>query len=125
PMHDLTHPRTAELIKEQHPKVVKETVELGDQDVEWVREYQDRLAAKKEAEARLEEAQNVLKLAIGDAAEGYYGNSKVFSYAETEKESIDTKLLREKYPDIAAKVTKRSTYRRLWVSKYLPRQEEN
>lgn len=115
PMHDLTHPRTEDLLKEMHPKVVFEAVTLPDEAAEWIESYHVAAAKYKQAEKRLDEVKNWLKVQLGDAGAGYLGNQKIVSYPEVNTNRISAKKLRENFPEVAEKCTETSTHRRLTV----------
>lgn len=120
PMHDLVHPRTEELLKELHPKVVHEAVELPEDAVEWIEDYHAAKAVVDEADRQLTEVKNWVRVQMGDAAAGYVGDQKIVSFPEVNTTRIDTKKLRESYPEIAAACSVNGTHRRLTVRAIRP-----
>jgi putative phage-type endonuclease len=115
PMHDLRHPRTEELLKRLHPKVVHPSMELPDDARMWLAEYRTAKDEAKQAANRLEEIKNYFRMMVGDAGAGYLGDTRVVSYPEITGSRIDTKLLKAKYPDVADAVTVPSSHRRLTI----------
>lgn len=116
PMHDLRHPKTEELMKLLHPSVVRPSVELPEDADEWLRGYRAAKDRVDEAEARLAEIKNYFRMHVGDAAAGYFGDRKVVSYPEVTTSRIDVEALKRDFPEIAAKVTKKSTHRRMTIN---------
>jgi putative phage-type endonuclease len=116
PMHNLRHPKTEELLKALHPKVVRPSVELPDDADEWLKDLEAAKARFKKAEADLDEIKNYFRVMTGDAGAGYWGDKKIVSYPEVTSSRIDVDALRKDFPEIAEKVTVRSSYRRLTIS---------
>lgn len=117
PMHDLVHPRTEDLLKELHPKVVFEAVTLPDEAAQWVENYHRAQADLKRAEQRASEAKNWLKVQLGDAGAGYLGDQKIIAYPEVQTHRISAKKLREEFPEVAEQCTETTIHRRLTVRK--------
>ena len=115
PMHDLRHPKTEELMRLQHPKVVKPSVELPDDAADWLEDYAKAKAEVEEATKRLNEIRNYFRMHVGDAAAGYLGDQKVVSYPDVTTSRIDVEALKRDFPEVAEKVTVRSTHRRLTI----------
>lgn len=116
PMHDLRHPKTEELLKLISPVVVKPTVDLPLDAEEWLVEYEKAQAAAKRADADLAQIKNMFRMWTGDAGAGYLGDRKIVSYPAVSSTRIDVEALKRDYPEIAEKVTVRSSYRRLTIS---------
>lgn len=116
PMHDLRHPKTEELLKDLSPVVVKPSVDLPDDSEDWLRDYYRAKAKLKAAEADLDEIKNFFRLWTGDAGAGYLGDRKIVSYPAVSSSRVDVEALKRDYPEIAEKVTVRSTYRRLTIT---------
>jgi putative phage-type endonuclease len=123
PMLDLAHPHTEDLLKDMHPHVVRESVQLPNGAGEWIAAYHQARDVMKTAEARLDECKNWIRAEIGGAAGGYIGDQKVVSYPEIVSHRVSTKLLRELYPEIVEDVIEESTYRRLTVRKPKPAEQ--
>jgi len=115
PMHDLRHPKTEELMRFQHPKVIKPSVELPEDADEWLADYAVAKAEAEAAEARVNEIKNYFRMHVGDAAAGYLGDQKVVSYPDVTTSRIDVEALKRDFPEVAEKVTVRSTHRRLTI----------
>ncbi len=115
PMHDLAHPRTADLLKELHPGVVYEAVQLPDGAADWIDAYRKARDAAHQAERYLEECKNWLRVQLGDAGAGYIGEEKVVSYPEIKTRRLLPKKIRALYPEVAEECSEISSYRRLTV----------
>lgn len=120
PMFDLTHPRTEDLLKELHPKVILPAVTLPDEASEWIENFHQAKAELKEAEKRVDEITNWLKVQLGDAGAGYLGDQKIVSYPEVHTNRISARKLRELFPEVAEECTETSTHRRLTVRAIKP-----
>lgn len=115
PVHDLRHPKTEELMRYLHPAVVRPSVELPDDAAEWLDGYRAAKEDVKRAETRLDEIKNYFRMHVEDAAAGYIGDRKVVSYPEVTTSRISVERLKTDYPEIAAKVTEKSTHRRMTI----------
>ena len=115
PMHDLRHPKTEELLKQLHPVVVKPSVDLPEDAAEWLADYQRAKVAAEKANADLDATKNFFRMWTGDAGAGYLGDHKIVSYPAVTTSRIDVEALKRDYPEVAAKVTERSTHRRLTI----------
>lgn len=71
---------------------------------------------RDELDAEIKEYDQQLKLAMGERQMGISDGWKI-NWTNTNTSRIDTKLLKQKYPDIAREVTKFTTGRRFSVSK--------
>ena len=125
PEHDYTHPRTAEILKELHPTVIQEAVQLPDEALEWVETYLKAKVTVKRAEEYLAEAKNWLAFHVGDAGAGYLGDDKVVSWPEVHQRRISATVLRERFPQIADECTVTSTHRRMTVRRPKPAAPSN
>jgi putative phage-type endonuclease len=67
-------------------------------------------------DAEIKEIDQSLKLEMGNFQRGMSGSWKI-NWTNTTSSRVDTKLLKEKYPQVAAEVTKTTTGRRFSVSK--------
>lgn len=74
----------------------------------------------RRAEAVLKEAQAALLNELGDAEQGE-SDAGIITYFEQTQDRVDTKALREKYPDIAKEVEKRVSFRVLREKKSKPK----
>ena len=115
PMHDLAHPRTTDLLKELHPSVVYPSVVLPEDAREWLDAYTKAKHASLFAERNLEEIKNWLRVQLGDAGAGYIGDEKVVSYPEIHTTRMISKLVRDRYPEVAEACSETTTYRRMTV----------
>lgn len=118
PMHDYRHPITEDLIKEQHPTVVKPSVDLpgGGITEDWLREYQEAKREAEAAEKRLTAIKNQFRDWTGDAGAAYLGDKKIVGYPEVSSKRIDVDQLKTLYPEVAEAVTVTSRYRRMTIS---------
>jgi putative phage-type endonuclease len=122
PMHDLRHPKTEELLKTLHPKVVKPSIDLPEDTEEWLADYLKAKAAFEKAETDLDTVKNYFRMMTGDAGAGYLPwpgkpeGLKITSYPEVSSSGIDVEKLKTEYPEVAEKCTRRSSYRRLTIT---------
>lgn len=115
PIQDLRHPITEGLLRYLHPTVVRPSVDLPADAAEWLEGYTAAKADVDRATARLEEIKNYFRMHVEDAGAGYIGETKVVNYPEVTTSRIDVEALKRDYPEIAAKVTVKSTHRRLTI----------
>jgi predicted phage-related endonuclease len=115
-MHDLRHPRTEELLKQLSPVVVRPSVDLPEEAEGWLKEYHRAKAAADKANADLDEIKNFFRMWTGDAGAGYLGERKVVSYPVVNSSRIDVEALKRDFPEIAERVTVRSSHRRLTIT---------
>jgi putative phage-type endonuclease len=115
PMHDMRHPITEGLLKEQHPDVVRPSVDLPEEAEELLREYQAAKIAAEKADQNLAEIKNFFRMWTGDAGAGYLGEDKVVGYPVVNTRSFDIVKFREDHPDLAEQYVARSTHRRLSI----------
>lgn len=122
PMHDFSHPRTTELLKEMHPHALDPPVHLD--EVDGAEEYLDAfLQAQdvvKKAEKELESCKNWLKLQVGDSSRALLRGETVVSWPEITSRRIPVAVLREKFPDVVEAIEVESTYRRFTVRRPKP-----
>lgn len=121
PMHDLRHPKTEELLKAISPIVVKPSVDLPDEAEDWLKDYVLAKEAAERANADLDAAKNFFRLWTGDAQSAYLPQEggdalKIVSCPVVNSSRIDVEALKRDYPDIAEKVTVRSSYRRMTIT---------
>jgi putative phage-type endonuclease len=118
PMHDLRHPITEDLLKAEHPEVIRPSVQLPEDAEDWLVNYERAKRAAEVAEANLAEAKNFFRMWTGDAGAAYLGEDKVVSYPviNPKKGTIDATKLREEFPEAAEACTVRNPHRRLTIS---------
>jgi len=80
-----------------------------------VREYREYQLLKEEAEARLEELKATITAAMGEAEEVTVDVFKV-RHSTVKSNRLDTSALRKALPDVAARFTRESEYRRFCVA---------
>jgi putative phage-type endonuclease len=119
PMHDLRHPRTEELLKRLHPKVIKPSVELESDASEWLGEYRDAKDEADRAKARLDSIKNYFRLMVGDAGAGYLDGKKVVGYPEVTSKRLDVEALASAHPEIVERFTVPTSHRRMTI--YAPK----
>lgn len=122
PMHDFSHPRTTDLLKELHPHATEPPVHLDEIDgaEEYLEAYLEAQAVLKKAEGKLEECKNWLKLQVGDSSRALLRGDTVVSWPEITARRIPVGKLREKFPDVAEALEETSTYRRFTVRRPKP-----
>jgi putative phage-type endonuclease len=115
PMHDLRHPKTEELLKRLSPKVVRPSVDLGEDAETWLAEYKAAKERAEAAKADLDAVKNFFRMMVDDAGAGYLGDRKVVGYPEVLSTRIDVTALKEKFPEVAEACTVRGSHRRLTI----------
>jgi predicted phage-related endonuclease len=116
PMANFRHPKTEELLKTLSPVVVTPSVDLPEGSEVWLKDYQRAQDALKKAQADVDEIKNYFRMMTGDAGAGYIGEDKIVGYPDVRSSRIDVEALKRDYPEIAEKVTVKSSYRRLTIS---------
>lgn len=92
-----------------------EAVDLGEMDDALnLRDMKQKQL--KELETEIAEIDQQIKMMMGDAQKGFSTGWKV-SWANVSSSRVDSKLLKEKYPDVAAECMKTTDTRRFSVSK--------
>ena len=92
-----------------------DVLEMDDrEDVLNLRDFKAR--QRDELDAEIKAIDQQLKLALGDFQRGMSAGWKI-NWTNTTSSRVDTKLLKEKYPQIAAEVTKTTVGRRFSVAK--------
>ena len=79
------------------------------------REYKELLRLKEELQAEIDAVADRIKAAMGDTVQAVAGPYKV-TYRDVTSSRMDTTALKTDMPDLAARYTKTSTYKRLSIS---------
>jgi putative phage-type endonuclease len=116
PLHDLRHPKTEDLLKAINPVVVKPSVDLPPDTEEWLKDYVQAKREFEAAETRLTEIKNFFRMWTGDAGAAYLGEEKVVGYPSVSSSRVSVERLKKEYPEVAAAVTEKSTYRRMTIT---------
>ena len=84
-------------------------MELNSSQIEEIQNLQELEKYKKEIETQINGIKNRLKNALGES-EATYGNSQLFqiSWKSQSRTTVDTKMLKNEYPEIYEKVAKTS-----------------
>jgi predicted phage-related endonuclease len=120
PEHDWAHPRTEEILKELHPSVIFESVQLPDDIEEQWKVYARAKKRVDEAAKQLDEIKNMFRFHLGDAGAGYLGDRKVVGYPEVHTKKLSAGLIRELHPEVVDDCTVLSSHRRMNVRPYTP-----
>lgn len=105
-----------ELLKKLYPEDNGETIALGDQEDELLDALQSIKKELKELEELKRLYENKLKLKLEDAQKAVTPRYEL-SYKTIERNTIDSKRLKEEAPELAEKYTKTSTNRSLKIKK--------
>ena len=89
--------------------------QLGPDDYKLVKELKDLKAAADITERQIKEREQQLKMLMGDNTAAAYGGAIAVRWSVVESRKIDTKQLREEYPEVSEMVTKTSSYRRFML----------
>lgn len=103
-------PKEAVPSMETLKRIIRTPEKVASLDADTLLAYQKAKEEAKAAEAALDAAKAALIAALGDAEQG---ESKVgiVTYLEQSRSSVDTKALKEQYPEVAAAVTRETRYR--------------
>lgn len=112
-------PRTAADLALRYPRDNGSVVEGGQEHVEKIHILNTLKDSRKDLDSQIESIETEIKLAIGDASALVVDGRTVATWKASQSSRIDSKLLRELHPDIAAQVTKVTTSRR-----FLPKKVE-
>ena len=115
PEHNLKHPITEGLLKDQHPDVIRPSVQLGEDAEEWLKMYEEAKAEADRANAELDSVKNWFRLMTADAGAAYLGTEKVVGYPVVNTTRLDVEALRQEMPEVAERFTVKSTHRRLSI----------
>lgn len=89
-------------------------IDLKAEHEENIKKYLNMKGVIKGLEEDLKALENALKMDLGDAEAGTIGRYKV-TWKNVSSNRVDSKALKEKYPDIATEVTKNSNSRRFEI----------
>lgn len=104
----------SEILGRLYPEGKPETVALPPESEALIEQWETARAAEKEAAARKEEAANRLKEMLKDNERGGWLTKEVIWKSVTQ-ERVDTKALKEKYPDVHRAVVKTTAYRKFEI----------
>ena len=99
-----------ELLQHLYGQSASNTVPLQPVAGQLIEQYEQAKAEEKAASERKKFAQQHLMYMLGTAESGFYGSHTV-TWKPQERNSLDTKALREAYPDLARQFTKTSSSR--------------
>lgn len=102
-------------LKEKYSNPVQYSeINLKSEYKEMIDEYLQLKENMKALETRLKEIENNIKNELADNEKGYVGNYEV-NWMPVKVSRVDSKALKEKYPDIYKKVCKESSYRKFGI----------
>ena len=106
---------TDEMLKKMYPGAYG-VVNLTSEDLDLVKELKMLKDASAAAEKQIAEREQRLKMLLGDATLGLFEGDAVVRWPVVEAKKLDTKRIKEEYPEIAAECTRTSSYRRFVVT---------
>ena len=78
-----------------------ETVELGDQEIGWLKQIRGLRERIRGLESEAEVLRGMVGQRLGNASQGLYGGAPVVSYKPQTRRGIDVPALRRDHPEIA------------------------
>jgi putative phage-type endonuclease len=106
---------SSELLKALYPTAkFDEEIELPPDASELIAKYEQAKQEEAEAAERRKEAENQLKAMLGDYEKGFVGE-RIITWKNVRSSRVDTKLLKEKYPEIYREVAKETISRRFGI----------
>lgn len=107
----------SDLLGELHPQSdPEEEIELSPSFADLIAEYDDLKARGKELDARMTYIENLIKAEMADAERARIDDRTVV-WKTIASNRVNTKLLKERHPDIAGEVTEAATSRRFEIKK--------
>lgn len=108
---------TTDALKLIYSESVASKVELEDEVEEWLAQLEQIKANKKQLETQESEVQNRILSALQENEIGLIDGVERITWKPVTSERVDSKLLKELFPDVYNQVKKPSTYRRFMVKK--------
>lgn len=104
------HPATTYATKHL-PASAGAVTEVTADVAEWVAALASHKADRKTLDGFIDEAENAIRAALGEATEGHFNGELVVSHRPQRRSGIDTAALKARLPRVAAKFATESTYR--------------
>jgi putative phage-type endonuclease len=107
---------SSELLKALYPigKYTVEEIELPHEALDLTQRYEDLKAQEQDIAQQRKETENQLKAMLGDYEKAYAGE-RLITWKTVYSSRINSKLLKEKYPNIYEEVTTESVSRRFGI----------
>jgi putative phage-type endonuclease len=106
---------SSDLLKALYPTAkFDEEIELPPDAADLIAKYEQAKQEEAEAAERRKEAENQLKAMLGDYEKGFAGE-RIITWKNVRSSRVDTKLLKEKYPEIYQEVAKETISRRFGI----------
>jgi putative phage-type endonuclease len=106
---------SSDLLKALYPTAkFDEEIELPPHAADLIAKYEQAKQEEAEAAERRKEAENQLKAMLGDYERAFAGD-RIVTWKNVRSSRVDTKLLKEKYPEIYQEVAKESISRRFSI----------
>ncbi|MDP1441936.1 YqaJ viral recombinase family protein [Priestia megaterium] len=104
------------LLKAMYPEgdVSLEPVELAPEATDLISNYEQAKVEEKEASERRKEAENKLKSLLGER-EAAYASDRLVTWKTISSSRVNSKLLKEKYPEVYEEVASSSLSRRFGI----------
>jgi len=104
----------ADFLARLYPEGLPDRIDLPEDADFWMTEWEQARTAEATAKGRKEEAANKLKAMLQDHERGVWGLREAV-WKSVKQERVDSKTLKEKYPDVYKAVTKEASYRKFDV----------
>jgi putative phage-type endonuclease len=106
---------SSDLLKALYPTAkFDDEIELPPDSAELIVKYEQAKQEEAEAAERRKEAENQLKAMLGHYEKGFAGE-RIITWKNVRSSRVDTKLLKEKYPEIYREVAKETISRRFGI----------
>lgn len=107
---------SSELLKSLYPigQYTTEEIELPHEALELTKRYKELKEQEQDIVLQRKEAENQLKAMLGDHEQAYAGERKI-TWKTVYSSRVNSKLLKEKYPNIYEEVTTESVSRRFGI----------
>lgn len=105
---------SSELLNRLYPQSNKVKIDLPDEAMPLITQFEEASQEEKVAEERKNEAMNKLKAYLGTNESGFLG-SRIITWKNVNSERLNSKLLKDELPEIYAKYLSPSSYRRFSI----------
>ena len=106
---------SSDLLKALYPTAkFDDEIELPPDASELIEKYEQAKQEEEEAAIRRKEAENQLKAMLGEYEKAFAGD-RIVTWKNVRSSRVDTKLLKEKYPEVYREVSKETISRRFAI----------
>ncbi len=102
------------MLHEMYPQGNGESVMLGREYLDTVKQYKHFTQVEKEAKEEKARLSNIIKGVMGNHSKGQVGDYKLF-WSDVSSKSFDSKAFQEAHPDLYGQFLRESSYRRFQI----------